>query len=54
MVIQWDEPEAENGPIEVRKKASSEILKVYVVYIEITKHILNKCIIIFFTFNTGL
>ena len=29
MVIQWDEPEAENGPIEVRKKASNEILKVY-------------------------
>ena len=29
MVIQWDEPEAENGPIEVRKNTNIEILKVY-------------------------
>ena len=48
MVIQWDEPEAENGPIEVRKKASLEILHVL-------KFILNnKCVITLFTFNLGL
>ena len=51
MVIQWDEPEAENGPIEVRKKASLEILQV----LGRKKCILNnECFIIFFTFNLGL